>query len=289
MRILFYHNTREREVSLANAFVDGVNIFAHQALSLPLHTQTEVDADVGVFVGVKSLASALFKKYVEAGKHVILMDKGHFSRGAYYRVSINSFIPNEYITNVAYPEDRLRHLNLTIKHMRRIRNGYVLLAGSSDKYAKLLGLVGATEYAKKVVEDIRAVTDMPIVYRPKPSWKEAVPIEGTRLSGPSSLFTSEVQGADALITHGSGAATEALVEGVLTIVLGDAPVKPLVSTSLEGLLNPRMPSIEERFNWFSKLAYCQWTLPEFRSGKAWETIGAQLVQASDYAGTFSVK
>lgn len=281
MKITFYKNETEREDVLAKAFTAGAKIFAHRACVEPVADFSEPDADVAVVVGVKSFATGIPQTYLEAKKRVVWLDKGHFGRGAYYRVSIDSFMPTRYLHNFNYPSDRFKMLGLYVKEMRGLSAGPIVFAGSSDKYARLRGLGGATEYARYVIDEIRDVTSRAIVYRPKPSWADALPIEGTTYSRPPRTFQEELFDAHCVIVHGSNAAIEALVEGVPAVVLGDGAALPLSAKSVRDIEGGLLwPSVYERLRWFNKLAYCQWTVQEFRSGKAWEVISEQLERTS---------
>lgn len=74
-----------------------------------------------------------------------------------------------------------------------------------------------------------------------------------------------------VVTHESMAALHALIGGVPAISLGDHCIGDL-SWTWDDLENPRYfdrDSVQDLCQW---LAYNQWTLPEIKSGEAWEML-----------------
>ena len=279
MKVVFYRSAKEREASLAAAFCAGVRIFADYAeeVRLPVE-EPDPEADVAVFVGVKSLGLDVLRRCREAGQRVVFVDKGHLGRGEFFRVSVDSFYPTRYLHLVRNDERRMAALEAYVpRPLPDMRRGgrHAVFAGSSQKYCTMMGLGDATEYARVVITALlrRGVN---VVYRPKPSWDEAVPVEGAFFSRPPRTLADELRDAFVLVTHGSNAAVEALVAGVPTCVLGDGVARPLSVGSLDALDALVYPTAEQRWRWLCALSYVQWTLQEMRAGAAWEELSKQL-------------
>lgn len=275
MKVAFLASDKEREQDLAAAFCAGVRAHGGEAETIDL-TGAPVDLaefDAAAMVGVKSF------EYWEgarmAGCVPIMLDKGYVRdrvRGAktwrYWRVAVGDHHPKLQ----ARPPERFAALGLTAQPWRKTGK-HIILAGSSAKYHAFYGLPDPTTYAREVVARLREVTNRPIVYRPKPSWRDAVPIKGCRYSTNTEHISAVLRGAWALVTHGSNASFEAALAGVPSIVLGNGIAKPLSSTDLGEIEAPRLGN---RARWFASLAYCQWTLEEFESGEAWAEIKGQV-------------
>lgn len=283
MRVCFWHSDKPREHLLANAFAEGVRTHPDDTITMrPLLPTVEVaDCDVACMVGVKS--RELYRAHWDKGVHVIYLDKGYTRHAApgpvklweYWRVAVDGHHPTQTLMNIARPEDRMDRLGLLMQPWRRSGAG-IVIAGSSQKYHDFYGLRDPTAWATKLVRFIQAnFPKRPIIYRPKPSWRDAVPIPGSTFSQGGEIG-DVLQGAWALVTHGSNAVFEAVLGGIPCIVLGDAVAKPISSTRMEELETPRLATYAERNQWAANLAYCQWTLPEFASGEAWRVIRPQI-------------
>lgn len=284
MRICFYASDKAREQLLADAFLMGARAHGHTTEVRALGEDVSVEGfEVAVFVGVKS--RALVRRIGQTGAHYCYLDKGysrHKSRGPragweYWRVAIDAHHPTSRLAAQRSPDDRLKAIGWEMKPWRKATtNGSIVIAGSSLKYHDFYDLPHPTVWAKDRVREIALLTQRPMVYRPKPSWRDATPILKTRFSALPETLTTVLDTAHVLVTHGSNSCFEAIMEGVPCIVLGDGVAKPLSSTDISRIETPHIASDEERRQWAANLAWWQWTEGEFASGVAWEFIGRQL-------------
>lgn len=282
MHIVFLSSDKPRERILAEAFVEGVKAHgdSYEVHRLQPDVVTYPKADVCCMVGVKS--RELFAAHYRIGVHTVMLDKGYTRHAVsggvraweYWRVAVDAHHPTHYLERIARPFDRAQRLGLTFAPWRK-RGGHVLFAGSSQKYHHFYGLPDPTSYASKILKRLAKRTQRQLVYRPKPSWKDAVEIEGTTYSREGSIDEA-LAGAHALVTHGSNACFEAVLRGVPCVVLGDAVAKSISSQAVEEIESPRLALNEERQQWLANLAYCQWTQVEMASGEAWAHIRPQI-------------
>lgn len=282
MRVVFCYSDKPREGLLADAFAQGVRAHGDQCeLRSLTPDHAAVPAEVACMVGVKS--RELYRNFYNQGTHVVYLDKGYTRHARpgpvkvweYWRVSLDAHHPTERLMGTKMPDDRLDDLGLVLKPWRK-KGQHIVLAGSSQKYHDFYSMRDPTQWAQKIAKQIQGV--MPgfrIIYRPKPSWKEAVPIEGTEFSRSGDIF-DVLENAWALVTHGSNAVFEAVCEGVPCVVLGEAVAKPISSTALEELPNPRLATYADRHQWLANLAYWQWTMNEMASGAAWDFLRPKL-------------
>ena len=282
MRVIFLSSDKSRERRIAEPFIRGVNESGDSGKIRPKKSgkQAAQDCDVVVMFGVKSRQIYLSNWW--AGVTVIMLDKGYVRHSQkrhlpeYFRVAVGEHQPTQRLMDINRPSDRWDRLNLEMCPWRTKigPKSHILIAGSSKKYHQFYDLKDPTWWTQRLVKRIRLQTKRAIVYRPKPSWKEAVPILYTRWSGRNEGVREALRGAHVLITHGSNACFEAALMGVPSIILGNAVVKPISSTTLDDINEPfRAPNREQ---WLANLAYCQWTIPEFESGEAWATIRPQI-------------
>lgn len=282
MRVCFWHSDKPRERVLSDAFLEGVRSCGDEVKARPLQPHVEVDewADVACMVGVKS--RELFHAHWRAGVHTVYLDKGYTRHSVsggiraweYWRVAVDGHHPTHQLEKMTAPRDRLDRLDLHLTSWRN-RGEHIVFAGSSAKYHDFYSLPDPTAYAAKYIKRIRSYSKRRIVYRPKPSWKEAVPIEGADYSEGGSI-SEALQDAHALVTHGSNAVFEAILMGIPCIVLGDAVAKSISSTDVAQIERPWLATMGEREQWLANLAYMQWTQAEMASGEAWRHIRPQI-------------
>lgn len=278
MKVVFWTGGHERERKLAGCLDKGMR---QHGDSLDLRMTSEFhgpEGDLGIIYGVKGIARKFIHAHNAAGVPFVFMDKSHTRQKVLghqlFRCSVNGYMPiGKYFTRGHLSDRWLQH-NRTMAPRRN--GGMVLFAGSSQKYCDFAGLGDATEYAEHIIALIREHTDRPIIYRPKPSWRDAVPIDGTTYSTKVVPIGYELGASHCLVTHTSNAAIDAIMMGVPVIVLGDSIANPVCSHTLTDVQGPRWPTDEDRLKFISDLAYCQWSMPEMASGRAWGDIRGRL-------------
>lgn len=286
MRVTFWRSNKPLEHRLAERVGEGA-----RALGLDYETRVTseydgplAETDVAIVLGVKGRSGEIFREHRVLGKHVVYVDKGYYrGRGddpavklKYFRFSVDGFQPLAYFQAIPRPDDRWRRLGFVFES-RQPLGRHIIYAGSSQKYCDFQQIGDATKYAAKVVRAVRKYLPRhEIVYRPKPTWRDAVPIDGTTFSQGKKKIQEELIGAKALITHGSNAAFDAILAGVPCVVLGDAIAKPIAMQRLDQLQAVEFPNDTARYQWGCDLAYCQWTLDEMRSGEMWSYLQEQL-------------
>jgi hypothetical protein len=285
MKVCFWMSDKPRERLLADAFLDGVRSLGDEGFARALLPAVEIaDCDVAVMVGVKS--RELFRAHWNAGIHIVYLDKGYTRHAAaspvklweYWRVAIDAHQPTASL-KIARPHDRVDALGLEVKPWRPLTpKGHILIAGSSAKYHEFYGLHDPTRWSKKLIRGLRenGVTRH-IIYRPKPSWRDAVPISGSRFSALPETIEEVLEGAHVLITHGSNACFEAILAGVPVLNLGEAAAGPIAEGYLRNIEDPFVPTDVQRADWLARLAYSQFTMREFATGEAWRVIRPQIL------------
>lgn len=275
MKIVFYIADKDRELTLAEAFRTGARQYGHKVEIVHKTLEPQiVPADMACMMGVKS--APYFHACKAAGQRIGYFDKGYVRTrrsGAptwdYWRIALDAHQPTQTtLSRFKMPYDRLEALGIEPRKWRHT-GLQIVIAGSSAKYHSFYGLPDPTTYAHEIIEQIRKLTDRPIVYRPKPSWRDAVPIEHSRFSPAKEKLTEVMTNAHCLVTHGSNACFEAAVWGIPSIILGDAVAKPISSTSLDDI---NAPFCGKRLQWLANLAYHQFSEQEMKSGESWETI-----------------
>jgi hypothetical protein len=283
MRILFIASVKKREKDLAEAFCAGVRARGDHA-EWTCKRVGDMDRfgqfDAVAMVGVKS--RKFWEAAVAAGAVPIMLDKGYVrdrQMGArvwkYWRVSIGAHQPIGFFHGQNSPSDRWDALGLDVKDWTG-SGSEILLAGSSAKFHEFSGLGDPTKWAKRVIKDIGRATDHKIVYRPKPSWREAVPIERAEFSGGKDSLADRLANALCIVTYGSNISFEGVLNGVPSIVLGMGIARPISSCDIGDVAKPFRASDKDRMQWLQNVAYWQWTEDEMRTGAAWDFLRSRV-------------
>lgn len=294
MHVRFYYVAEKpRERDVAEAVGAGV-MASGDSFSLCHASQfvePEYNVDVACVYALKGAAKSILDGYRTMGARTLLFDKGliRASTGqggpsGYNRVSLDEFMPLSRIERmIKEGVSSKRWVATGMKPMERPKAGPewpVIYAGSSQKYCDFHGLGDEHEYAVELIRKIRkqAGKARRVIYRPKPSYREAQPIEGTDFSRPPELLGTLLRrGAYALVTHGSHAAIDAILSGTPAIVLGDGAARPVSGTELEGLNDrPWYPGQELRFKWLSAIGWWQWTIREMVDGAMWRFLREEM-------------
>jgi hypothetical protein len=262
--------------------MEGMARLGQKVVKVWSHDYREVFSDAVVFYGFDgsrdSLITKAFHDYQAAGKPAVYIDLGYFSqkwngdRYGYHRFSVNSRHPTAYFNRVKHPPDRFRvHNREVAKRMKQGSN--ILLCGMSQKCSLFEGFA-FEEWERDAITKIRAVTDRPIVYRPKPKRSrepQSPPIQGVGFSDPSKQkMSNALQDAWCVVSHHSNANIDALLAGVPSFT--DEGPATVLSAPLDKIEQPLLPTHEERMQFASDVAYCQFNREEMRSGVAWRHL-----------------
>lgn len=232
------------------------------------------DGDVSIFYGFTSVMQRIMEGYSKPPRRAVYIDLGYWGRRAggrftgYHKVSVNARHPVRYYRKNQHGPERFEHHGELIQPWRG-KGRSILLAGMGAKGARAEGMP-AESWERWAIGELGKYTDRPIIYRPKPSWYEAKPLEGTvRLSRREELVSDLLADCHAVVTHHSNVAIEAVLAGVPAFCWGGVG-KDMALQDLSRIEDPWFP--EGRLEWASDIAWCQWSIEEFRRGAAWKYL-----------------
>lgn len=230
-------------------------------------------SDIAIFYGLEGNTPAIFDTYRATGRKAVYIDLGYWGRReggrwfGYHKLVVNNRHPTGYLMAQEMPADRFTRFGIPLEPART-EGKHILLAGMGDKGAIAEGFQ-PEQWERDMIAHLRMYTDRPIHYRPKPSWKGAMPIDGTKYSHPKTDIREALHRCWAVVTHHSNVAVDALVAGVP--VFCEAGVAQLLSADhicdIEKFTLP-----EGRQQWVNNLAYQQWSIDEMRTGAAWASM-----------------
>lgn len=236
------------------------------------HGFSEVRDGGLVLFGIGGESREIMDAYLAFKRPIVFWDKG-YSRGEWFRVSVNSFQPIDYFQDVPRPPDRFDALALEPQPYA-VRGDAILLDGASNKFCLWQGLGNWIGWGQSVVDCIRLYTDRPIIYRPRPSHNLALDpplIRGAQISDLGPL-SDDLAKAALVVSYGGNIGFDCALAGVPHFALGDSIARPISETDILRVGEPFIPDPVARRQWLADVAYCQWRIEEIESGHAWGEI-----------------
>jgi hypothetical protein len=266
MKLYFYCNRHDRRSFFTKAFIKGAERHEYDVEVRSILDPIPLEGDLVVVLGVRRNGS--LERLKRARINYIYIDLAFNGDHHYRRASVNGFFPTHSLATLRQPDDRRLKFEWDILPWRESRpDQHVLIVTQSPYYHVAEGLPMPDDYARILKELLEHYTQRPIRWRAKPgsvaTWFDQ---DDDFLPGRS--LTADLVNCHALVTHGSGACIDGILTGVPCVITGEAVAKPISSVCWEDIENPRMADCGTRLQWLNNLAYCQWSIDEFGSGKA---------------------
>lgn len=239
--------------------------------------------DGGGKLGLNKACKTIMDAHLKAGKRFLFFDKGYTGRNLYWRVSVDAWQPTAYFQRFMHPDDRIKAAGVTTSIRPKRRDAQtIVFAGACQNYSNFCDLGNVNDYNAWVLRNLREHSDRKIIYRPNPSWYSKhgsefraihSDVENVELSEPSVPFMEELRRCHLLVTHGSSASVTAFAHGIPVMILGGGVCKPVgLGVEWDQIEQPFWPKESVRQQFFADLAYCQWTVEEYRNGAAWAEL-----------------
>jgi hypothetical protein len=215
-------------------------------------------------VGCQPESTALIRKWRDTKRVWGYWDRGYLRRvfaaslppaasisSSYYRWHINSF---QMTSIMDVPGDRWRALGYDDLVRPWARNGrHIVIAAPSRTYARFHG---CESWIADTIDALARVTDRQLVIRDKEQVRTR-PLQ------------KDLDGAHALVTHGSIAAVESIVLGCPVFVHPDSAAALVGQTNLKNIETPIYP---ERQPFLNALCHNQWNETEMVNGVLWNML-----------------
>lgn len=278
---VFFAPGNHRSQLIARAMMAGIAKTGGGAGALrssQQHRPGHPEFDVAIFYGLAGGLARLLADYRDSGRQAVYVDLGYWGRrklsrwDGHHKLALNSRHPTAYFQRNPKGPTRFRQFRIEIAPWRK-RGRHILLIGMSAKAAAAEGFA-PEEWERDTVRQLRALTDRRIIYRPKPNWDGAKPIEGTEWGRAPELLRDALVGCHAVVTHHSNAAVDALLAGV-PCVCPDGVASLLSAHQLADIENPPTPDGREQWAW--DLAWTQWSVEEIERGDAWRYLDQEVL------------
>lgn len=266
---------KERSHRMALAMASGVRAMGYNPVIRMDRTYERPTERVAMFYGFQGKLPQIMDDYVSDGRTVVFVDLGYWMRrtggryDGYHKVTVNARHPNAYLMDKIRSHDRLARFGVRAERWRD-EGQHIILAGMSAKSAESYGYQ-PEEWERWAVQELRKHTSRRIVYRPKPSWTGARPIDGA-VMGPAQSLRDAFRSAYAVVTHHSNVAIDAIAAGI-PAWCWDGAAALMSSQDLSQIDNPVRPKGREQ--WLANLAYCQWSTQEMQNGELVQFLQAE--------------
>lgn len=258
---------------IAETMAEGIGRLGDQCKMVAEEFYNGPDSDAAVFYGLRGNCRQAFMDYRRVGKKAIYIDLGYWERTqggkmyGYHKVAVNGRHPTAYFQKRPKPHNRFKALGVPIKPYKKTGK-HILIAGMGAKAASVEGFA-PNQWEEAAVREIRKHTDRPILYRPKPSWRSALPITGTDYSYQTHSLEQALDDCWAVVSHHSNVCVDALLEGIPAFCWhGVASVMGL--QDLSKIETPLYP--DNREQWAADIAWTQWKPEEMRGGHCWRYL-----------------
>jgi len=231
--------------------------------------ENSMDADAALiwsvlWYGKMRPNKGVWDHYRAQGKPVIVIEVGGLLRNATWKLGINGINRDaEFALNEYMPDDRQKKFSIVLQPWKH-DGDYVLVCGQHGASEQWRNMPDINTYYKQTVEQIRQVTDKPIVIRSHPRYPEQHQFEGVTWNRPLHVqetyddFDLDIMLANAYFTvsHSSNPGIHSIIAGVPAVV-SEHSLAWDVSTSMSKWL-----SKPYRHQWLNRITYTEWFADE---------------------------
>jgi hypothetical protein len=268
MRVAYFPNQcAQNSVLVMQAMLDSLRSAGHTV------EQNSLDADAAViwsalWAGRMAPNKAVYEHYRAQDKPVIVVDVGALYRGETWKIAVN------YINCLGYyghtenlNMDRPRKLGISLA-INLSRNPAILIA-AQHKFSLQLADQNHESWIMNQVEEIKKVTDRPIVVRPHPrsplkieTLNSTITVEKPqRLVNTYDSFDMHFD-YHAVVNYCSGPGIQAAISGTRPIVGAHSLALP-VSVTIKDLDRPYNI---DRDQWLVEICHTEYTVQEIKEG-----------------------
>lgn len=188
------------------------------------------------------------------------IDNGYLRRGhyeGYYSVSWNARQCDAYLWEREFPCDRFQRLGEEIKPWKK-NGSTVAVLGFSRKQGQVIGL-SYLDWLAETTREVCRHTQRKVIARPK------------LYDGSDVRAFYRQEDVSAVVGLFTKSLVMALLDGIPVFSLAPCAASSMGLSDVTDVDAPWYPQNREQF--FSNLAYHQWTLKELACGEPWEHIG----------------
>ena len=278
MRVAYFPNScAQNSVPVVQAMLDSLRSAGHTI------EQNSMDSDAAIiwsvlWAGRMVENKKVYDHYRAQNRPVVIADVGSLYRGETWKIAVNHINSlGHYGHTENLDMDRPRKLGISLA-LNLSRNPQIVIAAQHKKSLQVAGLVSAEDWILTQVDNIRAVTDRPIVVRPHPR----SPLDRTRFQHVTieqpkkiaSTYDSYNLAFDchAIVNYNSGPGIQAALAGTRPVVDSSSLAYP-VGIQIADIDNPYN---QDRDQWLVEICHTEYTLEEIKQGLWLQRIQSHL-------------
>jgi hypothetical protein len=272
MRVAYFPNQcAQNSVPVVQAMLDSLRCAGHTV------EQDSMDADAAIiwsvlWSGRMAANQAVWSHYRSQGRPVIVVDIGALYRGETWKIALNSITADGYYGHTENLDwDRPTKLGISLA-LNFSRNPRIVIAAQHARSLQTVGLVSIEGWIVQQVEQLRTVTDRPIVVRPHPRSplncsglvhlpKDVVIEKPVKIANTYDSYNLAFD-CHAMVNHNSGPGIQAALAGTRPIVNQTSLAHP-VSIQLQDIEKPYKI---DRDQWLVEICHTEYTLKEIEQG-----------------------
>jgi hypothetical protein len=278
MRVAYFPNScAQNSGPVVQAMLDSLQHAGHTV------EQNSMTADAAIiwsvlWSGRMAENKKVYDHYRAQNRPVIIADVGSLYRGETWKIAVNHINSlGHYGHTERLDWDRPRKLGISLA-INFSRNPQIVIAAQHKKSLQVAGLVSVEDWILTQVDNIRAVTDRPIVIRPHPR----SPLDRTRFQHVTieqpkkiaSTYDSYNLAFDchAIVNYNSGPGIQAALAGTRPVVDSSSLAHPasIPITDIE------KPYEVDRDQWLVEICHTEYTLEEIKQGLWLQRIQSHL-------------
>jgi hypothetical protein len=269
MRIAYFPNyVAQNGSNILSSFLDGC---ACRGIST---IEESLDADAAVIWSVlwhgrMAPNQAVWNHYRSLGRPVVIIDVGALYRGNTWKIAVNNITADGYYGHTQNLDwDRPRKLGISMALNFSV-NPRVVIAAQHARSLQVAELISQEHWIMQQVEQLRTVTDRPIIVRPHPrcALNLTTLAPGIAIEQPIKIANSYDSynlafDCHAMVNYNSGPGIQAAMAGTRPIVDSSSLAHP-VSIKLADI---DQPYTVDRDQWLVEICHTEYTANEIAQG-----------------------
>ena len=252
--------------------------FEHSLRNAGYNITNDDDSDIAViwsvlFNGRMAGNKAVWDRYINTGRKVIVLEVGGIKRGTTWKVGLNGINRDAYFGDNNNDDSR-KHLLGLLEKPWRTSGEYILICGQHDKSLQWKNMPSMSNWFLQTYDEIRKHTDRPIIFRPHPrcrlehierGLRHVTRQEPRHVNGTYDSFDMGFDNIHCTISYSSNPGIHTVINGVPSFVSTHSLAYP-VANDIDFLHDIESPLKPDRQQWLNDYAHTEYTIEEISAG-----------------------